>query len=215
VLNPDYLEEALTISMEHPRLGVWGGSAIADYEQSPPPWFKPYEHVISVREITRDSWSNVPAMNEPWVIGAGMVVRRELAVPYADLVMSDTRRLMLGRKGSCIMGADDLDFILSVCDQGFGRGVFHSLKLFHLIPRSRCDPDYLWNLAKCNAASMELIRLFRNKGASANIPSLLSRVVDWSREMRLPRYARKYARAVRAGTMSARQLFRSRNLNLQ
>lgn len=206
VLNPDYLEEALTISMEHPRLGVWGGSAIADYEKSPPPWFKPYEHVISVREITSDAWSNVPAMNEPWVIGAGMVVRRELAVAYAELVMSDPRRMMLGRKGSSIMGADDLDFILSVCDQGFGRGVFKSLRLSHLIPFSRCNEEYLWNLAKCNAASMELIRIFRSQGGKISHSSLLVRALERAKELRLPPYAKRYARAVREGTEFARNL---------
>ena len=206
VLDPDYLAQALTISREHPRLGVWGGSAIADYEKAPPPWFKPYEHVISVREITRDEWSNVPEMNEPWVIGAGMVVRRELADPYAELVLSDTRRMMLGRKGSSIMGADDLDFILSICDQGFGRGVFQSLRLTHLIPSSRCNEDYLWNLAKCNAASMELIRIFRSEGGKLSHSSLLVRTLEWARELRLPPHAKRYARAVRKGTDLAREL---------
>lgn len=208
VLTPDYLAEALTIGREHPRLGVWGGSAIAEYEQPPPPWFKPYEHVISVREIVRDAWSNVAEMDEPWVIGAGMVVRRELALPYAELVMTDHRRLMLGRKGSSIMGADDLDFTLSVCDQGFGRGVFRSLRLSHLIPASRCEPDYLWELAKCNAASMELIRLFRSNEIKPPQSSLLTRMLEWGRELRLPPHAKRYARAVREGTELARNLHR-------
>lgn len=206
VLDSDYLAEAMTIGRENPRIGVWGGSAIADYEHSPPAWFKTYEHVISVREIKTDAWSNVPTMDEPWVIGAGMVVRRELAVPYAEIVMTDTRRLMLGRRGSSIMGADDLDLILSVCDQGFGRGVFRSLRLSHLIPSSRCEPDYLWNLAKCNAASMELIRLFRSQGTKCRHPSLLVRALEWVRELRLPSHAKRYARSVRKGTQLARDL---------
>jgi hypothetical protein len=205
VLAPNYLAEALIIGKEHPRLGVWGGSAIGDYELPPPAWFKPFEHIISVREITRDSWSNVPAMDEPWVIGAGMVVRRELAERYANLVKGDTRRLLLGRKGSSIMGADDLDFILSICDQGFGRGVFQSLRLSHLIPSSRCEPEYLWNLARCNAASMELIRLFRSQGKAPHVSPLLW-VLEWARELRLPPHAKRYARAVREGTQLARNL---------
>jgi glycosyltransferase involved in cell wall biosynthesis len=205
VLAPDYLAEALIISKEHPRLGVWGGSAIGDYEQPPPAWFKPFEHIISVREITMDRWSNVPAMDEPWVIGAGMVVRKELAEPYATIVKGDTRRLMLGRTGTSIMGADDLDFILSICDQGFGRGVFQSLRLSHLIPASRCAPEYLWNLAKCNAASMELIRLFRSQGKAPHASPLLL-ALEWARELRLPPHAKRYARAVRQGTQLARKL---------
>ena len=163
--------------------------------------------MISVREIARDAWSSVPVMDEPWVIGAGMVVRRELAERYANLVKRDTRRLMLGRKGNSIMGADDLDFILSICDQGFGRGVFQSLRLFHLIPASRCEPDYLWNLAKCNAASMELIRLFRSQGAKVSSSSPLVRALEWAKVLRLPPHAKRYARAVRQGTKLARNLF--------
>jgi glycosyltransferase involved in cell wall biosynthesis len=207
VLSPEYLAEALIISREHPRLGVWGGSAIGEYASPPPPWFKPFEHIISVREITWDAWSNIPAMEEPWVIGAGMVVRREPARAYAELVMSGPRRLMMGRKRASIMIAEDIDLILSVCDQGLGRGVFRSLRLHHLIPAERCEPGYLWNLAKCNAASMELIRMLRSQGAKASSSSPLVRALEWARELRLPPHAKRYARAVRQGTKLARNLF--------
>jgi hypothetical protein len=209
VLSPEYLAETLIISRDHPRLGVWGGSAIGEYESPPPAWLKPYEHIISVREITRDAWSNIPAMEEPWVIGAGMVVRREPAQAYAELVMSGPRRLMMGRKRASIMIAEDIDLILSVCDQGLGRGVFRSLRLHHLIPAERCEPGYLWNLAKCNAASMELIRMFRSKGAKVSSSSPLVRALEWARELRLPPHAKRYARAVRQGTKLARNLFRN------
>ncbi len=209
VLAPDYLEEVLRISDEYPRLGVWGGSVIGEYETPPPAWLEPYEHVISVRRITRDTWSNVPVMEEPWVIGAGMAVRRELAVPYAVLVMTDTRRLMLGRKGTSIMGADDLDFIMSICDQGYGRGVFQSLSVTHLIPPWRCEEEYVWNLAKYNAASMELIRFFRSgSNGIPRSPSLLKRVADWSGRLRLPRHAKRYAYAVCHGVALARRILK-------
>jgi len=208
VLNPDYLVQSLAISREHPLLGVWGGSAIGDYEQSPPPWFKPYEHVLSVREITRDAWSNVPVMDKPWVIGAGMVVRHELAVRYANLVKGDARRFQLGRKGSSIMGADDLDFILSICDQGFGRGVFQSLRLSHLIPLSRSQSSYLWNLAKCNTASMELIRYFRGEGRSVSSPGVLKSLWLKIKESRLPHHRRMYYQSLREGIKLAEQIIR-------
>ena len=163
VLESDYLEKAVALGDSFPRLGVWGGSTQGVYEISPPDGFLEHASMIAVREITRDLWSNIPRMEEPWVIGAGMVVRRELALKYASIVRSDPRRLFLSRApDGRNLGGEDLDMVLSVCDAGFGRGVFKSLVLHHLIPAHRCTAEYLEAIMIGNAASVYMIQRFRD-----------------------------------------------------
>ena len=208
ILDPDYLLESLSIARHFPKLGVWGGSVLAEYESPPPEWIGEYEQEISVREISRDSWSNVPGMRDPWVIGAGMSVRTNLARRYAKIVEEDSRRRLLGRKPASILGAEDIDLVLSVCDGGYGRGVFRSLKLIHLIPPHRCKPDYLEVITKGNAASFHLIRYFRGEGGLVRSPGVLRNLWLTIKESRLPHHRRMYYQSARAGIKLAEQIIR-------
>ena len=208
LLDPDYLEQSLSISRHFPKLGVWGGSVLAEYEAPPPEWIGEYEQEISVREISRDSWSNLPGMRDPWVIGAGMSVRRSLARRYAKIVEGDSRRHLLGRNPASLLGAEDIDLVLSVCYEGYGRGVFRSLKLIHLIPPHRCKPDYLEAITKGNAASFHLIRYFRGEVGLIRSPGALQNLWLKIKESRLPHHLRMYHQSVRAGIKLAEQIIR-------
>jgi hypothetical protein len=208
ILDPDYLEQSLSIARHFPKLGVWGGSVLAEYEVTPPEWIGEYEHEISVREISRDSWSNLPGMRDPWVIGAGMSVRRNLARRYAKIVEGDSRRHLLGRNPASLLGAEDIDLVLSVCDEGHGRGVFRSLKLIHLIPPHRCKPDYLEAITKGNAASFHLIRYFRGEVGLVRSPGVLQNLWMKIKESRLPHHRRMYHQSARAGIKLAEQIIR-------
>jgi glycosyltransferase involved in cell wall biosynthesis len=212
VLNPDYLEEAVALGNSFPQLGIWGGSTLPVYEMSPPEWFHEHASMIAVREISRDLWSNIPRMEEPWVIGAGMVVRRELALEYAAIVRSDPRRLFLSRApDGRNLGGEDLDMVLSVCDRGFGRGVFKSLVLHHLIPAHRCTGDYLESIMVGNAASVSLIQMFRD--GTAIPPHVLAlrhlpyRMMQWWRSRHACRYEKMRSRTRRKGLALAEKLF--------
>jgi glycosyltransferase involved in cell wall biosynthesis len=203
VLSPNYLMEADRIGREFQMLGIWGGSVTAIYETLPPPWFFQYEYLISVRSIFRDSWTNMPTIEPPWIIGAGMVVRRQLALNYAINISADLKRLELDRNPTCIRGAEDIDLMLSVCDQGYGRGVFTSLYLTHLIPRNRCTLGYLSTIAKDNFASIEIIRHCRGERKPQVSQGLTSKVWKMFRNRRLPLPMRRIMAAEREGLLLA------------
>ena len=42
VLRSDYLAACLKIASEHPHLGAWGGSCVAEYEIAPPEELRPW-----------------------------------------------------------------------------------------------------------------------------------------------------------------------------
>ena len=104
--------------------------------------------MLALREVKRDCWSNLIGPFQSTPCGAGMCVRRSVAVSYSDCVQRDPVRQGLDRKGQCLIsgGDDDLAFTTSVL--GLGMGQFTRLRLTHLIPASRLQLDYMTRLAE-------------------------------------------------------------------
>lgn len=148
LLNPDYLEVALEISDQHPHIGAWSGQCHAEFETTPAPWVHRYQGMLVIREFTEDVWSNLAHLPETMPCGAGLCVRRSVALAYADLHDSGKRPMLLDRQGTSLMSAGDNDLAACACDLGLGMGLFHSLELTHLIAKERTTQEYLARLAE-------------------------------------------------------------------
>jgi glycosyltransferase involved in cell wall biosynthesis len=148
VLVPDYLEQALAISREWPMLGAWGGLVIPEFEVEPPKWTRECWPLLALRDFASDYWSNLDVPLAKLPCGAGMCVRRWVAVGYADSVSRDPIRYSLDRRGTSLVSAGDSDLALTACDAGLGVGMFRALRCIHLIPKSRLEEDYLLRLAE-------------------------------------------------------------------
>ena len=136
VLNADYLEQALVIAEKHPRIGSWGGSIHPQFEQPPPEWTRRYWEMLAIKEVTQDHIGTLP-------IGAGLCIRRPVALHYQQQVMDYPLRLALGRVGSSLVSADDLDLARCAKTLDLEMGVFAALQLTHLIPAHRLTEEYL------------------------------------------------------------------------
>lgn len=156
VLDPDYLERALALAAKWPDLGVWGGQTIGRYEEPPAEWLKPWCWV-AVREFERDEWSNSLDDSRAMPFGAGMCVRRNVADFYRSLVNEHPLRRRLDRTGNELGGGGDNDMVFTACEMGLGRGLFHELKLLHLIPAKRVQPEYLVNLVRATTCSHQIL----------------------------------------------------------
>ncbi|PAW79855.1 MAG: hypothetical protein B9S32_00565 [Verrucomicrobia bacterium Tous-C9LFEB] len=156
VLNPDYLERALALSAKWPDLGVWGGQTIGRYEEEPAEWLQPWCW-IAVREFERDEWSNSLDDARAVPFGAGMCVRRSVADFYRKAVGEDPLRRRLDRTGTSLGGGGDNDIVFTACKMGLGRGLFRELKLQHLIPAQRVQPEYLLNLVRSTTCSYQIL----------------------------------------------------------
>lgn len=160
VLQNDYLERAVAIGDEWPRLGAWGGQLLPEYE----PGFEPSPRARLVWDISlqRDLWSN---LHERFTcpIGGGMVLRRAVIDHYRKELADDPRRLELDRKGDSLVSSGDIDLAFCACDIGLGIGRFQSLVITHLIPRSRCEEAYLDRLAYGIGYSSTLLDYIRNR----------------------------------------------------
>lgn len=159
VLDAGYLENALRIDDEYPHLGVWGSARLLpEFEVQPDPRLAPWVAALALWDLPHDVWSNLRHPNRSVPCGAGMCVRRSVARHWAKLAASDPIRRGLDRKGQSLVSAGDGDLALTACSLGLGTGVFTALRLLHLIPARRVQPDYLLNLYESMQFSEALLR---------------------------------------------------------
>ena len=191
VLAPDFLETALRVAGEKPFLGSWSGQCKPEFESPPPEWTRRYWGNLVIREFDADTWSNLPRLPDSMPCGAGLCVRRNVALQYLHLHESGKRELFLDRSGDSLLSGGDNDLAACACDIGLGVGLISSLRLTHLIPPERLTAGYLERLVEGIYTS--------------------SVILDWQRSGRraqtsLPRRAIDFARALAAGNPHRRIL---------
>ena len=153
VLAPDYLEQVLRISREYPFLGAWSGALELELEPGSPEPANELRHLLCERKPTKDVWSNDRSnfAATPW--GAGECIRRAVAEAYAGKVASDPRRRQLDLQGQQLVYGGDTDIAYTGLEMGLGMGVFTSLRITHLTPKSRCTEEYLLKNYEAHAYS--------------------------------------------------------------
>jgi hypothetical protein len=200
VLDADYLHQAMRIAKEYPFLGVWGGQCIPEFELKPLPELKPYLHHLALRATDRDLWTNVAGgWSEAYAMGAGICVRREVLAEYARRTMACGLRQSLDRKGDTLLSGGDFDINLTACDMGKGCGVFHFLKLIHLIPARRVTTDYLLKLRHAMSFSEAVLFTARGKPPADPVPTSLKRLIWKARLRRQPYPYRAFTWAAMIG----------------
>lgn len=147
LLAPDYLEQAARLGDEFPLIGAFGGRIEPEFQAAEPEWLRPFRSHLALADFSRDEWSNVAA-NGVLPCGAGLCIRRPLALAYAHAVEADPQRAILDRSGDGTMSCGDTDMVLTCLDAGWGTARFTSLHLTHVIPASRLDHGYHRRLAR-------------------------------------------------------------------
>ena len=205
VLDRDYLEAAQRVSEEWAILGAWGGQVRALFDEPPPEWTRPYWSRLVIREFDEDRWSNLPMQHETMPSGAGLCVRRSVALFYAGLHERGKRQVILDRAGVSTVSGGDTDLASCAIDLGLGLGLFAALKLSHLIPPSRLEEDYLVRLVEGLAYSELVLRSFRERVEPSPRRGWTSRAADLLRMARMGRRQRRFHAAIRDGQSKARR----------
>lgn len=143
VLAPDYLEQVVRIAGQYPFLGAWSGALELELEAGSPEPPRELRHLLCERLPANDVWSNDRSnfASTPW--GAGECIRREVSSAYAEKVAREPRRRQLDLQGEQLVYGGDTDIAYTGLDMGMGMGVFTSLKITHLTPKTRCTEEYL------------------------------------------------------------------------
>jgi glycosyltransferase involved in cell wall biosynthesis len=153
VLAPDYLEQVVRIARDYLFLGTWSGALELELEPGSPEPANELRHLLCERKPTKDVWSNDRSnfAATPW--GAGECIRRAVAEAYAGKVASDPRRRQLDLQGEQLVYGGDTDIAYTGLEMGLGMGVFTSLRITHLTPKSRCTEEYLLKNYEAHAYS--------------------------------------------------------------
>lgn len=157
VLAADFLAEAVRIGARHPFLGAWGGSALGEFEEKPEAWAEPHLHELTIREVRHAVWSNNVEDLAAVPFGAGLCIRRSVALRYAEALRGTADRRQLGRRGASLMSGEDMDMVLVCRELGLGFGLFPELSLKHLIPPARHREEYLARLVYAKAFSLQVL----------------------------------------------------------
>jgi glycosyltransferase involved in cell wall biosynthesis len=164
VLAEDYLERCLALFAQRPDLGAVSGCLMPEYESPPPEWFAPYESWIAVRRITTSAWSNfLDSRSEP--VTAGMCLRKSVAAAHVNAVKDNPTQRILGSRGTSLLRGEDVALAKIAMKNGYTVGQFAELKLLHLIPQRRIDPEYLFALYRHLCASGHLISWVDDAGS--------------------------------------------------
>jgi GT2 family glycosyltransferase len=194
LLAPDYLAQAVAIAADWPRLGAWGGRVLPEYETAPAPELRELVKLLALTDFTRDEWSNArTTANHAIPCGAGLCVRREVALAYRQQLAGHPERAALDRRGALLTSCGDIDLALTACDLGLGTGRFVQLQLTHLIPTHRVQRAYLLKLRESVVLSALTLNTLR--GAPAPRRSRLESVFKRLKLLRARGLARDLLRA--------------------
>lgn len=162
VPDPDYVSRAIALFRENQNLGVAGGRIDGEFGQDPPKWIQPYLGWLAVRPgVCRET---VADRGDPWTrlpCGAGFCIRADAAKRYVERVEGDSRLRSFDRKGNRLTGSGDTDLALTALDIGYHARLTPRLRLRHMIPVSRLDPEYMERLLEGSAYSTVRLALMR------------------------------------------------------
>jgi hypothetical protein len=129
-----------------------GGRSLPEFETPPPSWTEEFLPLLALRDCgpaplidgLRRAPNGKHFLYPSWApIGAGMGLRREAAVAWAEQAVADS---LPDRRGSVLTSGGDNDIVFSVLESGWEAGYFPQLRLTHLIPAERLQPAYLARL---------------------------------------------------------------------
>src|SRR5664280_467994 len=206
VLQSDYLMECVKIGVGYPFLGSWGGQVIPDYEVQPTEEVRPFLRYLLIRQFEEIGWSNTTNFHDTTPCGAGMCLRRCVAEEYVSLLASDPRRKVLDRKGELIFACGDTDMALCARRVGLGMGVFPSLKLVHLIPKSRLGKTFFLKAAFGGGYSFTLLHYLHGINTNREKTGVLRRSVRLARLLGRSRFERRLAAEEKKGEALAWEL---------
>ncbi|QEH36382.1 Glycosyl transferase family 2 [Aquisphaera giovannonii] len=203
VLDPNYLEEASRIAARWPQIGAWSGRVDPEYEAEVPPWCRRYVRHLAIRVPEHEAWTNVFDVEAATPYGAGMCVRRSVALAYLEAVESEPLHRSLDRVGDELMGCGDIDIGMKCYSMGLGTGVFPELRLTHLIPAGRLTEEYMCRLAEGNGYSRTLMLHIHGLWPPEGLDFRLLARLRWLAALRLARPHRRIVHSLIRGQLRA------------
>ncbi len=162
ILHDKYLECSVKIAADHERIGAFGGKVIPEYEIEPEAWIKEFSENLALRnygediiltEVKSKSGGELKKYPDHSPVGAGMVLRKECALKYSEVLKARGMEKISDRSGEQLTSGGDNDLVLTILEDNYQIGYFPQLSLVHLIPAARLTPEYFGRLLRGIAKS--------------------------------------------------------------
>jgi glycosyltransferase involved in cell wall biosynthesis len=158
-LDEEYVQTAYALMKSDARIGIIGGLGEPVCEITPPWWFEK----LKMQYATGPQHQTNGEVERGWVLGAGMVVRKDI---HIRLKNEQYKNLLLGRTGDKLSAGEDIELCYYCVLLGYTIHYHDKLQFKHYIPKQRLTWDYIIRLYKGSAEAdiyLRFIRFFQLK----------------------------------------------------
>lgn len=166
----DWVAQSYKFGQTHPQAGAFGSRICGEFEAKPPANFHRIASLLALTERGSQAHCYEPS-GKVLPPGAGLVVRKQA---WLDHVPAPEEFVLQGRTDSFMLAGEDFEAILHMQRVGWEIWYNPAMLIYHLIPGSRLQKDYL-------------IPLCRGIGLSRYQTRMLS-VSEWQRPLALGAY---------------------------
>ncbi|USR91428.1 hormogonium polysaccharide biosynthesis glycosyltransferase HpsE [Phormidium yuhuli AB48] len=140
--DTDWIRQAVEFGEQHPDAGAYGSRIFPDYSVEPPPNFHRIAPFLAITDRGPDA-RPYPREKRLLPPGAGLVVRRQ-----AWLTSVPPKLTLVGRTTSMALASEDLEALVHLQQHRWEIWYAPQLRVHHLIPSWRLEPDYLYTLMR-------------------------------------------------------------------
>jgi len=153
-LSENYVSLTYKTLETNPAIGVLGGRNRVVADVSVPDWFYSFQGYYAVG---CQSLYSGEVIDRNFVFGAGMAFRKSV---FNRFVAAGFNHLLNDRNGSNLMSGGDLEICYFFKINGYKIWYEEDLSLEHYMPIGRLNKNYLENLKKGAAASVEKLQVY-------------------------------------------------------
>jgi glycosyltransferase involved in cell wall biosynthesis len=145
--SPDYLTTAYNeIPKFNNQFVSWGPSIVrVEYIGNVDNWLFNQKRKFQEYYSSKTQFDNKPIWQDFYPYGTGLIVRKDMAIEYANRVDNKSYTLV-DRKGNNLTSGGDVQLVLTCIDCGFFVGRLFGLEINHLIEKRKANLDYLTRL---------------------------------------------------------------------
>jgi glycosyltransferase involved in cell wall biosynthesis len=148
ILDADYLSVVNQLFSGDSELVILSGNIAPKYICQPARWFKNFESMLAIRILDGEQpiiYTTSPKFDFNFPIGAGMAVRTAFLREYYQYHLS-ANNYIEGRKGDELSSSEDIDLDLYAIYKGHKLGISPLMRVTHIIPEKRIQPEYILKL---------------------------------------------------------------------
>ena len=152
-LNPDYINLAYDLMLQHPSIGVLGGNGELVFETPPPSW------ATELKLFAHGPQAPVSGKVKIKVVyGAGCVIRKSA---FETIMKAGYKSMLTDRSTNKLSSGGDYEFCFVIALAGYDIWYDKKLKFMHFMSKERIDWNYFTRLIREGLQSFEVLVPYR------------------------------------------------------